>query len=304
MCVCSSHLVEVKQNVTRGGRDSKFRDDTFHILYLIATAHNITFLDVPRYGDPAREANLVCHYVNAKDDPPLHSVKWYRGSDEIFRFTPGTHPQTRTFNTTMPGVTKSSCSSHICAINVVLPKSYNTRLTFTCEVSTEGPRFAFVKETKNLTVAVTLKEDPVISEIPGSVQLGEDLLLNCTTSPAMPPANIVWYIDGRPERTEPWMVNNTQVSAANEFGLRSSWRALRLRVATTNSHMALRCEATQPTWPPYVRSTNTTIVVARSPHLSMFTASGSYIHHQAGILVVAACVIVHMLAKLSAFIRV
>lgn len=36
--------------------------------------------------------------------------------------------------------------------------------------------------------------------VPGTVQLGEDVLLNCTTQPAMPPANIVWYIDGRPER--------------------------------------------------------------------------------------------------------
>lgn len=56
---------------------------------MIATAHNITFLEVPRYGDPHHEANLVCHYVSELDDPALHSVKWYRGSNEIFRFMPG-----------------------------------------------------------------------------------------------------------------------------------------------------------------------------------------------------------------------
>lgn len=51
-----------------------------------------------------------------------------------------------------------------------------------------------------LIFLVTLKEEPVIMGLPGTVQLGEDVLLNCTTQPAMPPANIVWYIDGRPDR--------------------------------------------------------------------------------------------------------
>ncbi|KAG6460658.1 uncharacterized protein LOC115450371 [Manduca sexta] len=241
---------------------------------VIATAHNITFLEVPRYGDPHREANLVCHYVNEKDDPPLHSVKWYRGRDEIFRYTPGQQPPTRTFNTTVERVTRGSCNLHSCSVSVVLPRIYNTRLSFTCEVSTEGPRFAVVKQVKNLTVAVTQKEDPVITGVPGSIQLGEDIIVNCTTAPAMPPANIAWYVDSKPEMTEPWMVNNTQVSGPNEFGLRSSWRSLRLRVATARGFLLLRCEATQPTWPPYMRSTNATIIVT-SPHLSKFTASGS-----------------------------
>lgn len=45
-----------------------------------------------------------------------------------------------------------------------------------------------------------MKEDPVITGVPGSVQLGEDVLLNCTTKPSMPAANILWYIDGRQEK--------------------------------------------------------------------------------------------------------
>ncbi|XP_063825168.1 uncharacterized protein LOC135074727 isoform X1 [Ostrinia nubilalis] len=245
----------------------------FGLFVVIATAHNITSLDVPRYGDPQKEARLVCHYVSERDDPALHSVKWYRGNHEIFRFTPEQTPPTRTFNTTLGEVTKGSCNLHSCAITVVLPKTYNTRISFTCEVSTEGPRFAVVKQTKNLTVAVILKEDPVISGVPSSVQFGEDVIMNCTTVPAMPPANIVWYIDGKQEKVEPWSINYTRVSAPDEWGLRSTWRYLRLRVNTTRGSVAIRCDAMQPTWPPYIRSTNASLVVARSPHLSMFTAS-------------------------------
>ena len=62
-------------------------------------------------------------------------------------------PPTRTFNSTAGGVSKGTCNLNSCAISVVLPRNYNTKLSFTCEVSTEGPRFAVVKQTKNLTVA-------------------------------------------------------------------------------------------------------------------------------------------------------
>ncbi|CAG9785964.1 unnamed protein product [Diatraea saccharalis] len=138
------------------------------------------------------------------------------------------------------------------------------------------------------------------------VQPGEDILLNCTTGPAMPPANIVWYIDGKAERMEPWMVNNTQVSPPNEFNLRSSWRSLRLRVNTQRAAVSVRCEATQPTWPPFVRSTNASLVVARTPHLSMFTASGSLsTAYEVSVAVLASCLSsVHIFSKYSALSEV
>ncbi|KAF9823617.1 hypothetical protein SFRURICE_009162 [Spodoptera frugiperda] len=153
---------------------------------------------------------------------------------------------------------------------------------------------------------MTLKEDPVISGVPGTVQLGEDVLLNCTTKPAMPPANIVWYIDGRPDRTDfGTRNNNTPVSNANDFNLRSSWRAIRLRVATSRGFMALRCEAIQPMQPPYIRATNATLVVARSPHLSMFTAAGSSSTMlEATVLILTLCISVHIFSKYSALSEV
>ncbi|XP_026324897.1 uncharacterized protein LOC113233883 [Hyposmocoma kahamanoa] len=272
----------------------------FGLFVVIATAHNITKLEVPQYGDPREEARLECHYVNEKGDPPLHSVKWYRDYNEIFRFTPDQQPPIRTFNTSTGAPPRGSCTMHNCTILVILPMRYNTRITFTCEVSTEGPRFAVVKQTKNLTVAVALKKDPVIIGIPGSVQLGEDVTLNCSTHYAMPPANIVWYIDGKPEKLEPWMSDNTEVSAPDYDGLRASWRLLRLKVNTARDFMSLRCEATQPTRPPYVRSTSANLIVARTPHLSMFTALGGSPHAEATRLMLAMCGLLHIFSKYSA----
>ncbi|XP_073944865.1 uncharacterized protein [Choristoneura fumiferana] len=263
-------------------------------LMVIATAHNITFLEVPSYGDPRRNVDLTCHYINDKGNPPLHSVKWYRNNNEIFRYMPGQQPETRTFNTTAGGVTRGDCNKHSCSISVVLPKKYNTRISYMCEVSTEGPRFAVVKQTKNLTVAVALNQDPVITGLPSSVSFGEDVLVNCTTAPAMPPANIVWYVDGKRERFEPWVVDNTEVTEADSDGLRRSWRPLKIKI-TSGRFVSLRCEAMQPTHPPYMRSTNASLTVARSPHLGMFTASGS--SNAKAVLIPVICAAVHIFSK-------
>ncbi|KOB64524.1 putative neural cell adhesion molecule l1, partial [Operophtera brumata] len=51
-------------------------------------SHTITSLDVPRWIDPRRDAELRCAYTRQPRDPPLHSVKWYRAAHEIFRYTP------------------------------------------------------------------------------------------------------------------------------------------------------------------------------------------------------------------------
>ncbi|GBP61530.1 hypothetical protein EVAR_44001_1 [Eumeta japonica] len=50
--------------------------------------HTITSLWVPRWAEPGRAAELRCQYARQPRDPPLHSVKWYRNNDEIFRYTP------------------------------------------------------------------------------------------------------------------------------------------------------------------------------------------------------------------------
>ncbi|CAH2209538.1 jg1453 [Pararge aegeria aegeria] len=234
---------------------------------VIVTAHNITYLEVPQYGDPRRDGDLVCHYVSEKGDPALHSVKWYRDNNEIFRFTPGQQAL-------------AVASYHPSNKDVQL-----SDLVFRCDVAQKPIR-------------VTLKEDPVITGASGTVQLGEDVLLNCSTKPAMPAANIMWYVDGKPERSDPWMSDNTEVSAADNFGLRSSWRPLRVRVATGRGFMAIRCEATQPSRPPYTRSTNASLVVARSPHLSMYTALGSSNSNAA--VALATCIAVHIFSKYSA----
>ena len=52
----------------------------------ITSAHDISQLKVPLYADPRRAAELSCHFK--MDEQKLHSVKWYRDTNEIFRYNP------------------------------------------------------------------------------------------------------------------------------------------------------------------------------------------------------------------------
>lgn len=71
-----------------GYKRTNFRGKTINILFVsaITSAHKITQLKVPLYADPRRAAELSCHFQ--MDDQKLHSVKWYRDMNEIFRYNP------------------------------------------------------------------------------------------------------------------------------------------------------------------------------------------------------------------------
>lgn len=61
------------------------------------SGQKITELTVPPYVDVRDTATLVCHYK--LENTTLNSVKWYKGEQEFFRYTPGMSPPTRTFPT-------------------------------------------------------------------------------------------------------------------------------------------------------------------------------------------------------------
>ncbi|KAI8436321.1 hypothetical protein MSG28_004359, partial [Choristoneura fumiferana] len=258
-----------------------------HPPYMRSTNASLTVARSPHLGmftasgyKSSLSYSMICGPLKIK----VMSGRFVSFRCEATQATHPPYPETRTFNTTAGGVTRGDCNKHSCSISVVLPKKYNTRISYMCEVSTEGPRFAVVKQTKNLTVAVALNQDPVITGLPSSVSFGEDVLVNCTTAPAMPPANIF----------EPWVVDNTEVTEADSDGLRRSWRPLKIKI-TSGRFVSLRCEAMQPTHPPYMRSTNASLTVARSPHLGMFTASGS--SNAKAVLIPVICAAVHIFSK-------
>ncbi|XP_045771547.1 uncharacterized protein LOC123871682 [Maniola jurtina] len=228
--------------------------------------HTITLLDVPRWADPRIEAELRCNYTKQPLDPPLHSVKWYRGTHEIFRYTPEEY-ESRAFNTSGVLVTNSSCDLFACVITL-RPEPGTAK--YTCEVSSEGPRFAVDRKSTNMTLAVLPEYEPLIIGLPTYVNAGEQALVNCTSDHSLPAAMLDWFVDSELQE-DPVITGETHVSGADGDGLRASWRTLHVYpddYATHRGFLSLECRATLPTRPPNVRSMAVRLYVESRPHIS------------------------------------
>ncbi|XP_072931935.1 uncharacterized protein [Epargyreus clarus] len=239
------------------------------LICAITTAYKISNLKVPLYADPRRAAELSCHFQ--MDDEKLHSVKWYREMNEIFRYTPGQEPDIRLFNISGIVVQGGECQVDSCMVRV-MPHPVATRAGYTCEVSTEGPKFEIVRETKQMTVVAMPDKDPIIVGAPETVKPGEQILLNCTSALSLPPAEINWYVDGELQKPEPWQ--RTELGPPRDGGLRASWRVLRYTMPTTASgSLRIRCESILVVEPPVERETTSIITVFSHTENSKFVST-------------------------------
>ncbi|CAB3229988.1 unnamed protein product [Arctia plantaginis] len=241
----------------------------FIALCAITSAHDISQLKVPLYADPRRAAELSCHFK--MDEQKLHSVKWYRDTNEIFRYNPQQQPAIRLFNITDVMVQGGECQPDFCTVRV-MPPPISTRAAYTCEVSTEGPKFQIARKTKHMTVVAMPEADPVIIGAQKVLKPGDQIFLNCTSDFSLPPSEINWYIDEELQKPEAWQ--KTEVTGHQPGGLRRSWRVLRLRVPSTASgSMRVRCESILLVQPPVVRDVDTIITIHSRTLLSKYVSN-------------------------------
>ncbi|KAJ2939812.1 hypothetical protein O0L34_g18006 [Tuta absoluta] len=226
---------------------------------------------MPRWADPRRDIELRCAYERHEYDPPLHSVKWYRDMHEIFRYTPQ-ELETRFFNSTSITILNSTCNERVCSI-IVRPERGTAK--YTCEVSSEAPRFAVDRRSANMTLAVLPEYDPLITGLPTLVNVGENAIINCTSDYSLPAATIDWFVDTEPQE-DPLIVSKNHISGADGDGLQASWRTLHVYpddYATHRGYLSLRCQSTLPTSPPHVTAMSVRLFVAARPHISSYMFS-------------------------------
>ncbi|CAG9093623.1 unnamed protein product [Plutella xylostella] len=205
------------------------------------------------------------------DEHRLHSVKWYRDMNEIFRYNPSQKPPIRLFNVSGIMVQSGECAAEWCAVRV-MPPPVATRAAYTCEISTEGPKFLIARQTKYMTVSAMGDRAPVISGAPPLVRPGDQLMLNCSSDYSLPPSNINWYIDGELQKPEPW--EQAVVSSPREGGLRASWRVLRVTAPARGSGaLRVTCEAELPLEPPLLRDSSVLITVHSHTHPDKYVAN-------------------------------
>ncbi|CAH3835406.1 unnamed protein product [Pieris brassicae] len=152
-----------------------------------------------------------------------------------------------------------------------MPLPFSVRAAFTCEISTEGPRFQIARQTKHMTVVAMPERDPVIIGAPKLVRPGEHVLLNCSSDFSLPPADINWYIGNEVQKQELWQ--RTELSLPQAGGLRASWRVLHLAVPKESGAVRVRCEAELPVEPPVLRDTSVVLTLYSRTQLSKYVAN-------------------------------
>ncbi|XP_017778521.1 PREDICTED: uncharacterized protein LOC108564108 [Nicrophorus vespilloides] len=193
-------------------------------------------LTVPRAVRVGHSVTLQCDYD--LEEAPLYSVKWYRNSDEFYRYVPKEAPPTRVFP--LPGLhvdVSVSNAQKVTLLAVGRPLSG----IFQCEVSADAPLFHTEIKSAPMTVAVVPDGVPTINVDKAGLERGGPLIAECFAPPASPAPNLTWYVNDQrvPGSTSSSIIRDTELlETANSrlelTGVGGSWGAIRLR-----------CEATQ-----------------------------------------------------------
>ncbi|XP_073951542.1 uncharacterized protein [Choristoneura fumiferana] len=149
-------------------------------------------LSVPEAIGVGASTTLGCRWTLDPGEQ-LYTVKWYHGAQEFFRFVPKELPNTRVFSQTGISVDVFHSGAH----QVVLrgaARSLNGR--YRCEVSADAPFFHTVYKSSYMRVVDLPESGPRVRAQKSWYSAGDMLRANCTVSPAEPPANITWLLNG------------------------------------------------------------------------------------------------------------
>ncbi|XP_030762528.1 uncharacterized protein LOC115887281 [Sitophilus oryzae] len=188
-------------------------------------------LNVPRAVRTGHSVTLGCEYD--LENAPLYSVKWYRESDEFYRYVPKEEPPTRVFTQQGLHVDVSVSNAH----NVtLLSVGRDISGQFQCEVSADAPLFHTELKSAQMTVAVVPVGVPLVTVDKSGLEHGRPLIATCHAPPSHPAANITFFVNDEkvPGYTSEWTTATEdqleQKTAQLELtGVGGSWGALRIR---------------------------------------------------------------------------
>lgn len=136
-------------------------------------------LQMPPVAFAGSSVTLRCLYDLENDK--LYAVKWYRGNFEFYRATPHERPAKQAFPYPDFHVDMSRSDDHQVTLNRV-PQYMSGK--FSCEVSTDAPKFTTIVKNGQLEVLDTVRR-PLLTVSKDLYRVGDVLEANCTSvSPA------------------------------------------------------------------------------------------------------------------------
>lgn len=209
---------------------------------------NVTFR-APRYVLFGDRAPLYCEYDVAIE--ALHKVEWLKNNKKIFQFVRGRNPPFKIYPHNLDnGATLDDAENderHVTLKNV----NFSASGLYSCAVSLESPIFTKASNEAELTVMQSQTEGPYITMPKPEYSVGDQLDMNCTSSPAVPDPEITWILNGKQvERSfiRTFPVDNRGLGAGLNGGMSG---AVKLALPLTEAHVPkimLTCLSTIPAY--------------------------------------------------------
>ncbi|XP_076310457.1 uncharacterized protein LOC143225262 [Tachypleus tridentatus] len=197
---------------------------------------NADMFDVPSPIRAGQSVELTCSYK--LDGDSLYSVKWYKDNIEFYRYVPKDWPPGQFLPLRGVRVELSKSGENKVYLNDI---NLDSEGRYRCEVSAEAPSFQTVEASKDMKVLVLPTEGPKITGGLAKYNIGDTVLVNCTSAKSKPAAILRWYINGKLAKHE-----TRYFTTHHDDGLDSSSLSLKFIVTEDhlrNGNMNLKCES-------------------------------------------------------------
>jgi len=253
-CLTFEHWLTRRSGGRKFGYNNSNRTVSFNFVILITTTFLVLLSDyaqcmefdgvtVPEYPEVGSRQKLWCNYRLNGDN--LYSVKWYKDAQEFYRYVPRDDPPSQVFSVQWIRVDVHQSNDRWVMLHD-LELSSSGR--YTCEVSSEAPRFKTVDGTSHMKVIDLPDDIPILrhnldtsKSVGGGIwsgdgggpgyRVGDTLEVNCTSLRSHPAAKLRWYLNGEP-------VDSSYVSEPAGGGVISEGGGL--FTATKRLHLVLR----------------------------------------------------------------
>ncbi|XP_069190282.1 uncharacterized protein [Procambarus clarkii] len=219
----------------------------------------ITRIGVPRTARSGDTVRLSCSFRLNGDD--LYSLTWWKDDHMFFNYVPSNSQPKSIYPA--PGILVHVGVSTL--HEVVLTVDHRASGILRCEL------LATTFEQDTMEAAMTVIEVPTrgpsVSGQRGDYQVGDLLLLNCSSPPSYPSTTLTWDINGR--QTGPRETVVTYPGESDGSGRVSAWSGLHMWLHAhhfTHGALVVRCTAT--ILHVYRVSTELVITDGRSLHTS------------------------------------
>ncbi|XP_023326755.1 uncharacterized protein LOC111700160 [Eurytemora carolleeae] len=165
----------------------------------ILSSLHLTNPSIPGVVIEGDGAELTCSY-RPSPGQYIDSIKWYLNSSEIYRIVPGlTTDRVLTFPV-------SGLKIDLPRSGLVKPGTHRLTLgsvdrraagRYVCQVTESSPPFRTQEMGAKLDIVVLPESTPFLSGLEPEYQDRSQLSASCSTSPAFPQPQILWYLNGQ-----------------------------------------------------------------------------------------------------------